>query len=204
MRTGHTVTIVDDDPAFRRSMERLLMSAGFATASYASGAALLEALSEIADGCLLVDVRLPGMDGLNLQIKLGAIGFRQPIIMMTGHGDVQTAVQAMKSGARDFIEKPFEDGRLLSAIKLALASRAPVGRDDEIATAAERFGTLSPRERAVLNALMLGQPNKGIAHDLEISVRTVEVHRARMHRRLGVRSLAEAVRVAVLASLAQA
>jgi two-component system response regulator FixJ len=123
------------------------------------------------------------------------------VIVITGHGDISTAVAAMKGGAVDFIEKPFDDKRLFASIEAALADSGP-GRTDREAEAAERIATLSPRERQVLNALVAGRPSKVIAHDLGISIRTVEVHRARMLERLGTRRLAEAIRLAVLADLA--
>jgi two-component system response regulator FixJ len=124
------------------------------------------------------------------------------VIVMTGQGDVPTAVRAMKAGAVDFIEKPFDDERLLTAIRAALASAGQVPRDREAVAAAQRLGMLSPRERQVLDGLVAGRPNKLIAHDLGISVRTVKVHRARMLERLGIRRASEAIRLAVLATLA--
>ena len=145
---------------------------------------------------------MPDMDGLELQTRLNRLGFALPIIVMTGHGDVQTAVRAMKAGAYDFIEKPFDDERLLAAIDQALALSGPGSRERETAEALDKIATLSPRERDVLDGLVAGKPNKVIAYDLGISVRTVEVHRARMLERLGTRSTAEAIRVAVMATLA--
>jgi two-component system response regulator FixJ len=147
---------------------------------------------------------MPGIDGLEVQALLNRLGFRLPIVVMTGHGDVATAVQAMKAGAVDFIEKPCDDERLLGAIKQALTISGPAARDREAAAAAQRIGALSARERQVLNALTAGHRNKVVAFDLGISVRTVEVHRARMLERLGVRNLAEAIRLAVLAASAVA
>jgi two-component system response regulator FixJ len=143
---------------------------------------------------------MPGIDGLELQALLNRLGFRLPIVVMTGHGDVATAVQAMKAGAVDFIEKPCDDERLLGAIRQALTVAGPAARNRETAAATQRIATLSARERQVLDALTVGHPNKVVAFDLGISVRTVEVHRARMLERLGVRSLAEAIRLAVLAA----
>ena len=143
---------------------------------------------------------MPGIDGLELQALLNRLGFRLPIVVMTGHGDVATAVQAMKAGAVDFIEKPCDDERLLGAIRRALTVAGPAARNRETAAAAQRIATLSARERQVFDALTVGHPNKVVAFDLGISVRTVEVHRARMLERLGVRSLAEAIRLAVLAA----
>jgi two-component system response regulator FixJ len=147
---------------------------------------------------------MPGIDGLEVQALLNRLGFRLPIVVMTGHGDVATAVQAMKAGAVDFIEKPCDDERLLGAIKQALTISRPAARGREAAAAAQRIATLSARERQVLDALAVGHRNKVVALDLGISVRTVEVHRARMLERLGVRSLAEAIRLAVQAASAVA
>jgi two-component system response regulator FixJ len=148
-----------------------------------------------------MDVRMPEMDGLQVQGRLRELHVGLPVIVMTGHGDVQTAVRAMKAGAVDFIEKPFNDEVLLSTIEAALARGAATDRNREAEDAAWRIAKLSRREREVLDALVSGRPNKVIAFDLGISVRTVEVHRARMMERLGVRQLAEAVRLAVMARL---
>ena len=200
MAAGPTIHIVDDDASIRRSLQELLHSAGFGSAVYETALGFLDAAPSLEDGCLLLDLRMPGIDGLELQALLNRLGFRLPIVVMTGHGDVATAVQAMKAGAVDFIEKPCDDERLLGAIKQALTISAPAARNREAAAAAQRIATLSGRERQVLDALAVGHPNKVVAFDLGISVRTVEVHRARMLERLGVRSLAEAIRLAVLAA----
>jgi two-component system response regulator FixJ len=199
METEHTVHVVDDDPAVRRSLEQLLESAGFRSVIYETAPGFLDAAPTLTAGCVLLDIRMPEMDGLELQARLNRLGFRPSVIVMTGHGDVQTAVRAMKAGAVDFIEKPFDDERLIAAIEAALAGSGQVSRDRE---AAERIATLSRREREVLDALVAGRQSKVIAHDLGLSVRTVEVHRARMMERLGTRRFAEAVRLAVLAGLA--
>jgi two-component system response regulator FixJ len=201
MPTERAVHVVDDDADVRRSLERLLLSAGLTPVLYESGAAFLGRASELSQGCVLLDVRMPGTGGLDLQARLGDLGIRLPVIVMTAHGDVPTAVRAMKAGAVDFIEKPFDDERLLAAIEVALASAGRVGRENESADAARRLAALSPRERQVLDGLVAGQPNKVIAHALGISVRTVEVHRARMLERLGTRRVAEAIRLVVLATL---
>jgi two-component system response regulator FixJ len=196
-----TVHVVDDDAAVRRSLERLLDSAGLHAISYETSLAFLDAAPNLLSGCLLLDIKMPGMDGLELQAVLRQSHVLIPVIMMTGHGDVQGAVRAMKNGALDFIEKPYSDDVLLRAIEAALAKvdRADLGH--ETAEAAKRIATLTPREHEVLVALVRGRPNKVIASDLGISIRTVEVHRARMMDRLGVRQFAEAVRLAVLARI---
>jgi two-component system response regulator FixJ len=193
--------VVDDDPEVRRTLERLLRSAGFTAILYDSGLAVLDAASGLSPGCMIVDVRMPGMDGLELLARLSDLGIDLPVIMMTGHGDVPTAVRAMKAGAVDFIEKPIDEDRLLASIKAALASGGRTGRAREAVEAARLIAALSRREREVLDGLVAGHLNKVIAYNLGISTRTVEVHRARMLKRLGMRHTAEAIRLAVLATL---
>jgi two-component system response regulator FixJ len=204
MEAKPTIHVVDDDAAIRRSLELLLHSAGFGSALYETALDFLEIAPRLAEGCVLLDLRMPSIDGLELQALLNRLGCRLPIIVMTGQGEVQDAVRAMKAGAVDFIEKPFDDERLLGAIEQALMVSGRAARDREAAEAAERVATLSPRERQVLDLLMAGRPNKVVAYDLGLSVRTVEVHRARMLDRLGLHSFAEAIRLAVLATLAPA
>jgi two-component system response regulator FixJ len=195
------VYIVDDDAAVCRSLERMLDAAGYKAASYCSAAKFLEAAPCLPAGCVLLDIRMPDMDGLEIQARLQDAGIPLPVVVVTGHSDVQMAVRAMKAGAVDFIEKPYADDQLLSAVETALAKNTRV--DQGQAKAVRRIARLSRREREVLDALMAGHPNKVIAYDLGLSVRTVEVHRARMMDRLGVRQLAEAVRMAVLAGLSR-
>lgn len=201
MPAERTVHVVDDDPAIRRSLEQLLDAAGFKVVSYDTPLAFLDAVSDLVPGCVLLDIKMPGMDGLELQALMQQANASTPVVVMTGQGDVQSAVRAMKAGAVDFLEKPYSDESLMNAIESALAGvdRPNVHREtDEAVT---RIAALSPREREVLDALVAGRPNKIIAFDLGISVRTVEVHRARMMERLGVRQLAEAVRLAVIAQM---
>jgi two-component system response regulator FixJ len=202
--TERTIYVIDDDAAVRRSLERLLDAAGLRAISYATAAAFLGAVSGLPAGCILLDMRMPGMDGLELQARLIELGISFPVIVMTGQGDVHGAVRAMKAGAVDFIEKPFSEDSLFNAIEAAFARAKLSDRVQEAEQAAKRIARLSPREREVLDALVAGQPNKVIAFDLGLSVRTVEVHRARMMDRLGVRQLGEAVRLAVMARLASA
>jgi two-component system response regulator FixJ len=203
MAAERVIYIVDDDPAIRRSLERLLDAAGFQVASYATPKAFLDVAGDLPAGCALLDLRMPGMDGLEVQAHLLLINPDLPVIVMTGQGDVQVAVRAMKAGAVDFIEKPYSDDALIAAIESALKGGVRKDRAGDMTAAAVLIDTLSPRERQVLEALVAGQPNKVIAFDLGISVRTVEVHRARMMDRLGVRQFAEAVRLSVLATLAE-
>ena len=174
------VYIVDDDGAFRGSVERLLRSVGLTAVSFKSASAFLKAAPALVDGCVLLDVRMPGMGGLELEQQLKSIGFKLPIIVMTLKGDMETAVRAMKGGAVDFIEKPFNDEELLVAINAALALPLGPARDSESMAAAQLVAGLSPREREVLDALVAGRSTKQMAYDLGISARTIEVHRARM------------------------
>jgi two-component system response regulator FixJ len=196
------VHLVDDDEAIRRSAGFMLKTSGFKVHSYASGVELLKDAKELAPGCILLDVRMPGMDGLEVQEALKERGIGYPVIVMTGHGDVNVAVQAMKAGAVDFIEKPFEKAVLLSAIDEGFARIEHAGRSRARAEEAQvRLQALTPRERDVLEGLVRGHPNKTIAYDLDISPRTVEIHRANLMSKLGVASLSEALRVAFAAGL---
>lgn len=201
MAAAPFVYVVDDDPAIRRSLERLLDAVGFRVTSYATPSAFLGVAEELAMGCVLLDLRMPEMDGFEVQARLRQVNPDLPVIVITAQGDVPTAVRAMKAGSVDFIEKPYSDEALVTAIESALKAGAAKGRQDDIAAAALLIDTLSPREREVLEALVAGQPNKVIAYGLGISVRTVEVHRSRMMDRLGVRQLGQAVRLSVLANL---
>jgi two-component system response regulator FixJ len=203
MAAERVIYVVDDDPAVRRSLERLLDAAGFQVASYATPKAFLGVAGDLPVGCALLDLRMPEMDGLEVQAQLLRINPDLPVIVMTGQGDVQAAVRAIKAGAMDFIEKPYSDDALIAAIESALKGGVRKDRTGDMTAAAALIDTLSPRERQVLEALVAGQPNKVIAFDLGISVRTVEVHRARMMDRLGVRQFAEAVRLSVLGTLAE-
>jgi two-component system response regulator FixJ len=200
VRGDRTIYVVDDDTGVRRSLEQLLNAEGFAVTSFASAAAFLDVAPRLPPGCVLLDIRMPEMDGLELQVRLRDLDVALPVVIMTGHGDVPRAVRAMKAGAVDFLEKPYSDTDLLGAIEMALRRGDPAEGDRDVIEAARLIASLSPREREVLDALASGRPNKLIAFDLGISVRTVEVHRSRMMRRLGVRQFAEAVRIAVLAT----
>jgi two-component system response regulator FixJ len=194
------VHIVDDDAAVRGSLKRLLNSAGVATAAYSSATDFLEAIPDLAPGCILLDVWMPGITGLELQLRLKHLGLALPIIVMTAHGDVQIAVQAMKAGAVDFLEKPFDEDCLFRTIEEAIGRSALIERHREAAQAVQRMAALSRRERQVLDGVVAGKPSKVIAYELGISVRTVEVHRTRISERLGTRRVADAIRIAVLAT----
>lgn len=194
------VHLVDDDEAIRRSVGFMLKTSGYHVRTYESGIELLKATPNLEAGCILLDIRMPGMDGLEVQSALRSKGVTLPVIIMTGHGDVSLAVQAMKTGAVDFIEKPFEKAVLLSAIEHGVErlKRSAANRD-RAGEAAVKLQALTPRERDVLDGLAKGLPNKTIAYDLGISPRTVEIHRANLMSKLGVRSLSEALRLAFAA-----
>jgi two-component system, LuxR family, response regulator FixJ len=197
------VYIVDDDEAVRDSLELLLSSAGFETLAFNSAESFLTHPQKAAGGCLLSDIRMPGISGVELMEVLRARGATCPVVLITGHGDVQMAVEAMKRGAHDFIEKPFDDERLIGAISTALAkgggTREAPSVDPE---AAERLGSLSRRERQVMEGLVGGLSNKAIARDYGISPRTVEVYRANLMTKMHAASLAELVQIALRAGVA--
>ncbi len=192
------VYLVDDDDAIRDSLAVLLETEGYQTQGFASGRAFLDGFDPRRAGCLLADLRLPDMSGLELQDQLAARGVRMPTVMITGHADVPVAVRAMKAGALDFIEKPFADAVILDAVRRAAAAAGDPGAAD----AAARFEGLSAREREVLHWLVQGRPNKVIAYELGISARTVEIHRARIMEKTGAGSLAHLVRLALAAGVA--
>lgn len=195
-----TVHLVDDDDSVRRSVSFMLKTSGFAVHSYASGAELLKDPKALDPGCILLDIRMPGMDGLEVQQALKDSGVALPVVIMTGHGDVPLSVKAMKAGAVDFIEKPFEKPVILSALEQGFAVlHRSHDRRERAKDATVRLQALTPREREVLDGLADGLPNKTIAYDLGISPRTVEIHRANLMTKLGVRSLSEALRLAFAA-----
>jgi len=191
------VHIVDDDAAVRDSLSLLLRTVGLPSRTYASADEFLVAYMPEEVSCLVADIRMPGLSGLELQQELLERHADVPIIFITGHGDVPMAVNAMKSGALDFIQKPFRDQDLLDRIHHAL-QQAKAARNArlETTTIQERFSALTPREREVMDKVVSGCANKVIAMDLGVSQRTVELHRARVMQKIGVRSLAELVRLA--------
>jgi len=202
MSERRLVHIVDDEDAIRRSASFILKTSGFAVETWASGVACLKEARHAAEGCILLDVRMPEMDGLEVQQALADKGITMPVIILTGHGDVTLAVRAMKAGAVDFLEKPFEKAVLLVAIEAAFERLAAAG--DKVAREAEAqvlLGVLTAREKDVLEGLAQGLPNKTIAYDLGISPRTVEVHRANLMSKLDVRSLSDALRIAFAAGM---
>lgn len=200
MSDPRRVYLVDDDDSVRRSVAFMLKTSGLQAKSYASGNELLREAKKLEQGCVLLDIRMPGMDGLEVQQELQKIGVDFPVIIMTGHGDIPLSVRAMKAGALDFIEKPFEKATLLGALDEAFQSMERTGSGrDRAKTATIRLRALTPREREVLDGLAKGLPNKTIAYDLGISPRTVEIHRANLMSKLEVRSLSEALRLAFAA-----
>jgi two-component system, LuxR family, response regulator FixJ len=202
MSTSAVVHVIDDDEAVRHSLAFVLATAGLAVRVYESGSAFLAALDNLQPGCIVSDVRMPGIDGLQLLRKLRDLGVDLPVIIITGHADVPLAVEAMKAGAADFIEKPFDDEVLLRAIRAALESYAAASdRDAERVEIRAKLDHLSPREREVLDGLLAGYPNKTIAYDLKLSPRTVEVHRANIMAKMGATSLSSLVRMALMAKV---
>lgn len=202
MNDSKRVYLVDDDEAIRRSAAFMLRSSGYAVKTFGTGVEFLDEVRELDGGCILLDVRMPEMDGLEVQQALHERGIDFPVVVMTGHGDVTVAVQAMKAGAVDFIEKPFDKDVLIEAIEDGFSrldqANSNLSRRDQ---AQARLRVLTPRERDVLEGLARGNPNKTIAYDLEISPRTVEVHRANLMQKLEVASFSEALRIAFAAGL---
>jgi two-component system response regulator FixJ len=194
------VHLVDDDSGIRRSVGFMLKTSGHRVETYESGAQLLKNSGELDEGCILLDIRMPGMDGLEVQRTLQERGVGLPVIIMTGHGDVGLAVRAMKAGAVDFIEKPFAKETLLKSLEEGYRRLArKEATDDRVRDATVRLQALTARERDVLEGLAQGLPNKTIAYDLGISPRTVEIHRANLMTKLQARSLSEALRIALTA-----
>jgi len=203
MSDSPVIYVIDDDDAARESLKFLIECAGREVRSFDSAIAFLAALAEAGRpelGCIVTDVRMPEMTGVELIAKLKELDVREPVIVITGHADVPMAIQAMKAGVSDFIEKPFADDAILSAIDHALARRlAEAGADDERREILTRMASLSQREREVMEALVEGKANKVIAYELGISARTVEVYRAHVMSKMKVRSLSELVRLALMA-----
>jgi FixJ family two-component response regulator len=192
-----TVFVVDDDPSVRKSIARLLRAAGYAVETCASAQELLDGDRLAGHGCLVLDVQLPGMNGLELQEKLEGAGCDLPIVFITGHGDIPSSVKAMKAGAVDFLPKPFQDEDLLRAIRQAIArdGRQRIERAEREAIAA-RHATLTPREREVMALVVTGRLNKQIAAELGTAEKTIKVHRHRVMEKMGVASVADLVRAA--------
>ena len=200
--TDAKVYLVDDELAVRRSISFMLKTAGMAVEAFESGEAFLKVAASLEPGCVLLDVRLGGIDGLAVQQLLRERGNMLPVIIITGHGDVGLAVRAMKAGAVDFIEKPFEKATLIGAIAQAQLHNQGLEQIHRLAAAAQaQLNVLTPRERNVLDGLVNGHSNKVVAYDLGISPRTVEIHRANLMAKLSVHSLSDALRIAFTARM---
>ncbi|MCC6913250.1 MAG: response regulator transcription factor [Rhodospirillaceae bacterium] len=189
------VHLIDDDDGVREGLTILLAEAGFMVRAHRSGTEFLDALPSATSGVIISDIRMPGLDGLELQQRLKAVNHTLPIIFITGHGDIQMAVQAIKEGASDFIEKPFDDQVLIDAVHTAVRRHVPTPAMKVSGEIVERMESLTPREKEVLECLVIGKLNKITAHELGMSIRTVETHRARIMQKMQARSLSELVRM---------
>ncbi|MEL6258071.1 MAG: response regulator [Pseudomonadota bacterium] len=204
MNERRLIHFVDDDEALRHSASFMLRHAGFDVKTYADGAVFLDAVDDAPPGCVLLDVQMPEIDGLAVQAELNRRGNTMPVVVLTGHGDVGVAVEAMKSGAVDFVEKPYEKAVLIAALERAFAgAEAQSARDVLEREARGRIAALTARERDVLGGLVRGQTNKTIADTLQISPRTVEIHRANLMEKLEADSLSAALRIAFAAGLTE-
>ncbi|MFO0986212.1 MAG: response regulator [Alphaproteobacteria bacterium] len=198
MKRDAVVFVVDDDDAVRRGLAALLGAKGYAVETFPTAEAFLLREAPRPPACLLADVRMPGMSGLELQAELKRRGVALPVVVITGHGDVAMAVTALKAGAVDFIEKPFDAEAILVAVEAGIGrSTMAEARGADRAAAARRVAALTPRERQVMDLVVAGQPNKVIAFRLKIAIRTVEIHRARVMDKTGARNLSELVRMAI-------
>ena len=202
MVDSRLVHVVDDEDAIRRSLDFALQTAGFVVEKWPDGDSFLKGADRSGTACVLLDVRMPGMDGLQVQAEMAARGFNLPVIVLTGHGDIATAVRAMQAGAIDFLEKPFERERLLQALERGFAQLADRdGKREHERWARTQVASLTQREQEVLEGLACGYPNKTIAYDLGISSRTVEVYRANALEKLEVTNFADALRIAFAAGM---
>jgi two-component system response regulator FixJ len=196
------VYVIDDDEAMRDSLNFLLDSADFHVTLFETALTFLDTLPGLDFGCVVSDIRMPGLDGIELLKRMKAARSTFPIVIMTGHGDVPLAVEAMKLGAVDFLEKPFEDDRLIGMIEIAIRQAEPTAKSEAVTLdIAARVATLSPRERQVMEGLIAGLSNKLIARDYDISPRTIEVYRANVMTKMQANSLSELVRLAMRAGM---
>ena len=190
------VYIVDDDEAIRKSLARLLLSAGFDVVSYSDAHQFLDNASNTATGCLILDIRLPGVSGLELQSLLAQNGFSLPIVFITGHGDIPMSVSAMKAGAIDFLTKPFDDVELINAVEVAIQHHARIQQEEaEMIELRARYDLLTRREKEVFSHVVTGRLNKQIAFDLDVAEKTIKVHRARVMEKMEARTFADLVRM---------
>ncbi len=202
MQPEPIIYVIDDDDAVRQSLEFLLKTAGVTVRSFESAKAFIEILPEIHSGCVITDVRMPEITGIELLQRVKETNPDLPVIVITGHGDISLAVDAMKIGAVDFLEKPFDDDQLLVAVRSALSRDADTGkRKAELADIHDKLAALSNRERQVLEGLVVGNANKTIAFDLGISPRTVEIYRANLMTKMAANSLSDLVRMAMIAGI---
>ena len=202
MQPEPVIYVIDDDDAVRQSLEFLLKTAGLSVRSFDSARTFLEVLPEIRSGCIVTDVRMPEITGIDLLRRVKELGLDLPVIVITGHGDISLAVEAMKIGAVDFLEKPFDDDTLLEAVRASLTRTAGTAeRNAELTEIHDRLEALSNRERQVLQGLVAGKANKVIAFDLGISPRTVEIYRANLMTKMAANSLSDLVRMAMMAGI---
>ena len=202
MQLEPVIYVIDDDEAVRQSLEFLLKTEGLTVRSFDSAQGFLNVLPEIRSGCIITDVRMPDITGIDLLRKVKEFGIEVPVIVITGHGDISLAVEAMKIGAIDFLEKPFDDDTLLDAVRGSLTRNADAAqRNAELTQIQNRLVALSNRERQVLEGLVAGKANKVIAFDLGISPRTVEIYRANLMTKMAANSLSDLVRMAMMAGI---
>jgi len=202
MQLEPVIYVIDDDEAVRESLEFLLKTAGIAVRGFESAKAFLDILPEVNSGCIITDVRMPDITGIDLLRHLQKTNSNLPVIVITGHGDITLAVEAMKIGAVDFLEKPFDDDQLIAAVRAALSRDADVAKHKaELGDINDKLNALSKREREVLDGLVAGSANKTIAFDLGISPRTVEIYRANLMTKMAAKSLSDLVRMAMLADI---
>lgn len=202
MQPEPIIYVVDDDDAVRQSLDFLLRTAGFTVRTFESGKVFIESMPSLKSGCIITDVRMPEISGIDLLRRVKAQDADVPVIMITGHGDIALAVEAMKIGAADFLEKPFNDDQLLDAVRATLSRDASVAeRKAEVAEINDKLATLSNRERQVLEGLVAGNANKTIAFDLGISPRTVEIYRANLMTKMAATSLSDLVRMTMMAGI---
>lgn len=195
--TTATVFVIDDDPSVRKALSRLVKSAGFRAEAFASAEEFLQQPSPNVPACVVLDVHMPGLNGLDLQRTLAQRAACLPIVFITGHGDIPMSVQAMKAGAVDFLPKPFCDQDLLAAVRQAIARHTAARQAEaELVEIRQRAATLSPREREVMALVVSGKLNKQTGHQLGVTVKTIKVHRAQVMRKMGAGSLAQLVRIA--------
>jgi two-component system response regulator FixJ len=202
MQHDQTIYVIDDDDAVRQSLQFMLKAAGIPSRTFESAKAFMEVLPQITSGCIVTDVRMPEVTGIDLLRHVSKTNRDLPVIVITGHGDISLAVEAMKIGAVDFLEKPFDGQQLLAAVRSALSREADTGRHKaDLAAIQDKLAALSNRERQVLDGLVAGSANKNIAFDLGISPRTVEIYRANLMTKMAANSLSDLVRMAMMAGI---